>query len=139
MKNKALFFLLMFFSLTLLSCSTDDGGLKGGEENNSISHKIIGKWYFEDPTTNGTSINNFFIFNSKNEVTYNYWVGTGIEFDVEKGNYKFEGDIMTMTFPDGVEYKFVQKVVFLSDTKVKFETVPGSKIEAYEGTYYLSK
>lgn len=132
MKN-IFYSLTLFLSvITISSCSGDDSS---SSQNNEVHQKLIGKWYFDDPSTN-PSVNNSFTFTSNGHVTYSYWTGTANEYDSETGSFSVTGDIMTMTFPETVSLDFVQKVVFINDNEVEFQDTGVSGQEAYEGDYF---
>ncbi len=130
---KYLFLVLM--TLTLFSsCSSDDSSSNG---NNEVYQKLLGKWYFSDPSVYGYETNNSFIFSSNGNVTYSYWTGgASNDFDSETGTFSVEGDILTMVYPETVTLTFIQKVEFISDTKVKFIETGNPNEEPYDGTYY---
>jgi hypothetical protein len=131
---KSIFYSLILFlsAITTSGCSSDDNSSTG---NNEVHQKLIGKWYFDDPSTN-PSVNNSFTFTSNGNVTYTYWTGTGAEYESETGSFDVTNDIMTMAFAEAVSMQFVQKVVFISENEVEFQPtgVPGH--EAYEGDYF---
>lgn len=135
MKKTILFFMMLMFSAITFSCSSDDDS----SDNNEVYQKLVGKWYFQDPDVYGYDYNNSFTFSSDGNVTYRYWIGTGNDFESETGSFNVSGDILTMTYPEGVELVFVQKVVFVSDSEVQFVEVEGSNEEPYDGTYYKAE
>ena len=55
MKTFYLVFLAMI-SLSLSNCSRDDDNNSG--DDNSVKQKLIGKWYFSDPSVYGYNYNN---------------------------------------------------------------------------------
>ena len=123
--------------LFLFSCSSDDND--DSTSSNEIAQKLVGKWYFTDPSTN-PEINNSFTFTSNGKVTYSYWSGgSGNNYDSETGTFSVKGDVLTMIFPDDVEAVFVQKVTFINDNTVKFVYAENSDEEPYAGTYYKAK
>lgn len=125
---------VLLSTLFVLSCSSNDDDIT---TNNEIAEKLKGKWYFEDPKEFGISYNNSFTFDSNNKVTYSYWVGGNENnFDSEIGKYEVKGDILTMNFDEGVSLKYVQKVTFITNTKVEFSQVPNSTAKPYKGIYY---
>lgn len=129
MKN---IFLTLIAILSLVACSSDD------DSNNSseIETQLLGKWLFDNPNTN-PSFNNSFTFSSNGQVIYSYWDGgQGNNYDSETGTYSFSGDIMTMTFPEGVSLTFVQKVVFINENVVEFLDTGISGENAYDGDYF---
>lgn len=124
-------------SLTLLlfvfatSCSSEDSN-----DLNEIETQLLGKWYFENPSTNPSN-NNSFTFASQGKVTYSYWDGeSGDNYYDETGTFSFNGVVMTMIFPEGVSLVFVQKVVFINDNVVEFQPTAISGEDAYEGDYF---
>jgi hypothetical protein len=128
MKN---IFLALIAILSFTACSSDD-------DNNSseIETQLLGKWLFENPNNNPT-INNSFTFTSNGNVTYSYWDGgQGNNYDSETGTFSFNGEVMTMIFPENVTLTFVQKVVFINDNVVEFEPTGVSGENAYEGDYF---
>ncbi|MVO08561.1 hypothetical protein GOQ30_05220 [Flavobacterium sp. TP390] len=130
---KKTFYFLVFISLVFFTnCSSDDNS---SNQNNETYQKLIGKWYFDDPSTN-PSVNNSFKFTSNGNVIYSYWTGTGNEYDNETGTFSVSNDIMTMTFPENVSLTFVQKVVFINNDKVEFLATGSPSEEAYEGDYF---
>ncbi|KJD33977.1 hypothetical protein PK35_04370 [Tamlana nanhaiensis] len=126
---------ILKFSLTALllilvaSCSTSD------DSTNEIETQLLGKWLFENPNNN-PSVNNSFTFNPNGNVTYSYWTGSGNNYDTETGTFSFNGDIMTMDFPENVNLTYIQKVVFLGDNVVGFQPTGISGENAYEGDYF---
>lgn len=135
MKKSILLFVLFITSIVSFSCNGDDDS----SSLNELEQKLSGKWYFEEI---GFEPNNSFTFNSNKIVRYTYWNGQGSNpyvFEHEDGTWSMNGDILTMTFPEGVELIFVQKVVFIDDNTVKFVEVPGSEHEPYDGTYYRAE
>lgn len=130
MKN---IFLTLIAILSLVACSSDDDN-----DNNSseVESQILGKWLFENPTLN-PSHNNSFTFTTEGNVTYSYWDGgQGDNYDSETGTYSFNGDIMTMTFPENVTLTFIQKVVYINDNVVEFQETGIAGENAYEGDYF---
>lgn len=126
-------FLILIAIFSLVACSSDDDN---SSNNNEISQNLLGKWYFEDPTTNPT-YNNSFTFTADGNVVYSYWDGTpGNNYDSETGTFSVEGDILTMVYPETVVLTFIQKVVFISENEVEFQDTGVAGEEAYEGTYY---
>lgn len=128
--------LLLLFSLVSLvfttSCSNDDSD----NSSNQIFQSLLGKWYFEDPSTNPT-INNSFTFNSNGQVIYSYWEGSpGNNYDSETGTFSVQDDILTMIFPENVSLTFVQKVVFINQNKMEFLPTGNPNEDAYEGDYF---
>ncbi len=129
MKNT---FLALIAILLFTACSSDDN------VNNSsdVESQILGKWLFDNPNTN-PSFNNSFTFTSDGNVTYSYWDGgQGNNYDSETGTFSFNGDIMTMIFPEGVSLTFVQKVVYINNNVVEFQSTGVSGENAYEGDYF---
>jgi hypothetical protein len=130
MKN---IFLALIAIFVFTACSSDDDN-----DNNSseVESQILGKWLFENPNTN-PSFNNSFTFSSDGHVTYSYWDGgQGNNYDSETGTFSFSGEIMTMIFPEGVSLTFVQKVVYINDNVVEFQSTGVSGENAYEGDYF---
>ena len=128
MKNT---FLALIAILLFTACSSDD--------ENSLSEletQLLGEWLFEDPNTN-PSTNNSFTFTSDGNVTYSYWDGgQGNNYGSETGTFSFNEDVMTMIFPEGVSLTFVQKVVYINDNVVEFQSTGVSGENAYEGDYF---
>lgn len=134
MKKHVLLFLLFSIITISFSCSRNDDDLNS---SNETRQKLIGKWYFSDPSVYGFSTNNSFTFTSDGKVTYTYWTGgMNSDFDSETGTYTADGDKLTMIYPETVTLKFVQKVVFHSDKKVEFVDTGNPNEEPYDGTYY---
>lgn len=132
MKKTFYFFVTLFSLVFFTNCSSDDNS---SSQNNETYQKLIGKWFFDDPSINPT-INNSFTFTSNGRVTYSYWTGTGNEYDSETGSFSVNEDVMTMTFPETVSLEFIQKVVFINDNNVEFQPTGVSGQEAYEGDYF---
>lgn len=133
MKQKILLLCFLSFSLFTISCSSDDNS---DNNSNQIYQDLIGKWYFENPTTNPTH-NNSFTFNSNGNVTYSYWDGTpGNNYDSETGTFSVDGNVLTMKFPETVLLTFIQKVVFITADKIEFQSTGVVGQEAYEGDYF---
>lgn len=123
-------FLILITILAFTACSTDDAN------TSEIETQLLGKWLFENPNSNPTT-NNSFTFTSSGNVTYSYWDGNpGNNYYNETGSFSFNGDVMTMTFPEGVSLTFVQKVVFTHDNVVEFQPTGVSSENAYEGDYF---
>lgn len=131
MKN---IFLVLIAILSLVGCSSDDS-----EVNNNLNHieaQLLGKWFFTNPNSNPIR-NHSFTFNTQGNVTYSYWDGNpGNNYDSEIGTFSFNGDIMTMIFPENVTLTYVQQVVFINDNVVAFESTGVLGENAYEGDYY---
>ncbi|MCB4807546.1 hypothetical protein LG651_04735 [Tamlana sp. 62-3] len=123
-------YLVLIAILSLVSCSTEDNTIE-----NETHAKLIGKWYFDDPNIYPEG-NNSFTFSTNGVVTYTNWNPYVDAFEDEDGTYSFDGDIMTMTFPDGVSLTFVQKVVFINNNIVEFQETGVSGELAYEGDYF---
>lgn len=131
--KKIIYFFTVLLSLALFTnCSSEDDS---PNQNNETYQKLIGKWYFDDPSTNPT-VNNSFTFVSNGHLTYSYWTGTGSDYNSETGTFSVNNDVLTMVFPETVSLTFVQKVVFVNSNKVEFQPTDNSGEEAYEGTYY---
>ena len=124
---------LILLSFLVVACSSSDDS----SDANQIDSQIIGKWYFGNPLIVGLETNNSFTFNANGEVVYSYWSG-GADFDflTETGTYSFNGDIMTMIFPEGVTLTFVQRVEFITDNIVEFIQTSNPNENAYEGDYF---
>ncbi|MBR9846272.1 MAG: hypothetical protein GYB35_09275 [Algicola sp.] len=120
-------------SFLIVACSSSDDS----SDTNQIDSQILGKWYFGNPLLVGLETNNSFTFNTNGEVVYSYWSG-GDDFDflTETGTYSFNGDIMTMVFPEGVTLTFVQRVEFINDNIVEFIQTSNPNENAYEGDYF---
>lgn len=128
MKNTFLALIAIFL---LLSCSSDDSN-----NLSEIETQLLGRWLFENPNNN-PAINNSFTFTSEGNVTYSYWDGgQGNNYFSETGTFSFNGDVMTMIFPEDVSLTFVQKVVFANDNVVEFQSTGISGENAYEGDYF---
>ena len=130
MKNT---FLALIAILSFVACSSDDDN-----DNNSseLETQLLGKWLFENPNNNPT-VNNSFTFTSNGNVTYSYWDGgQETNYDSETGTFSFNGDVMTMIFPENVVLTFVQKVVYINDNVVEFQPTGVSGENAYEGDYF---
>lgn len=123
----------MSFAITISSCTNSDDSTNS--TSNPIEQKLIGKWYFKDPSTSPSN-NNSFTFNTNGKVTYSYWTGTGTSYDSETGTFSTSGDKLTMVFPETVSLTFVQKVVFITEKKVQFIATGNPDEEPYDGTYY---
>lgn len=138
MKTFYLVFLAMI-SLSLSNCSRDDDNNSG--DDNSVKQKLIGKWYFSDPSVYGYNYNNSFTFSSDDKVVYKYWAGTGSgnNFDSETGSFTIKDDKLTMVFPKTVSLTYVQKVIFISDKKVEFVKTGNASEEPFDGTYYKAE
>ena len=125
--KKLLLVLISIFALT--ACSSDDENLS------EIESQLLGKWFFENPNNN-LNTNNFFTFASNGSVTYTYISLEGNIYLSETGTYSFNGDIMTMIFPDSVSITFVQRVVFISDNLVEFVPTGVTGENPYDGDYF---
>lgn len=131
MKSILKFSLLVLSIALVSSCSSDDSD----NNQNEIQTQLLGKWLFENPNNNPT-VNNSFAFTTSGSVTYSYWTGSGNNYDNETGTYSFNGDVMTMDFPENVNLTYVQKVVFLGENVVEFQSTGVSGENAYEGDYF---
>lgn len=128
-------FLLFLLSVSIFTtgCSNDDNS---SDNSNQIFQDLLGKWYFENPTTNPTH-NNSFTFNSNGNVTYSYWDGSpGNNYDSEIGTFSVSANVLTMVFPETVSLTFIQKVVFITPDKIEFQPTGVTGEEAYEGDYF---
>lgn len=130
MKN---IFLALITVFVFTACSTDDNESSSSE----VESQILGKWLFDNPNSN-LSWNNSFTFTSDGSVTYSFWDGVygSNNYDSETGTFSFDGDIMTMIFPEGVSLTFVQKVVYINDNVVEFQSTGVSGENAYDGDYF---
>ncbi len=126
-------FLALIAIFLFTACSTEDNDNSLNDEQS----QILGKWFFDNPNNN-PSWNNSFTFNSNGNVTYSFWDGVdgSNNYDSETGTFSFEGDIMTMVFPEGVSLTFVQKVVYINDNVVEFQSTGVTGEEAYDGDYF---
>lgn len=125
--------LIAIMLLVVFSCSKDDND---SSSLNETGQKLVGTWYFNDPSTSPTS-NNSFTFTSDGKVTYRFLtINGGNNYDSETGTFKVEGDKLTMVYPQTVSLTFVQKVVFVTDKKVQFVSTGNPNEEPYDGTYY---
>lgn len=130
---KTILKLSMMLLTLVMACSSDDNS---DSNSNEIQTQLLGKWFFENPNNNPT-INNSFTFTTEGNVTYSYWDGTPQNtYDSETGTFSFNGDIMTMIFPEDVSLTFVQKVVFINDNVVEFLETGVSGENAYDGDYF---
>ncbi len=135
-------FLVLSFLVLSFSCSKDSCSKDHDNESslNETGQKLIGKWYFADPSTNPIYNNHSFTFSTDGKVVYRYWPGgSSTDLDSENGIFTVDGDKMTMIFPGKVTLTYVQKVVFISSTKVKFIATGNPNEIPYYGTYYKAK
>ena len=133
MKKSIFVLIILSISLFTTSCSNDDSS---DSNTNQIYQDLIGKWYFENPTTNPIH-NNTFTFTSNGYVTYSYWDGfSGNNYDSETGTFSVEGNVLKMVFPETVTLTYIQKVVFITADKIEFQSTGVTGEEAYEGNYY---
>jgi hypothetical protein len=124
-------FLVLIAILLFASCTSDDDN-----NSNEIESQLLGKWLFENPENTPTT-NNYFTFTSSGNVTYSYWDGgQGANYLSETGTFSFNGDVMTMTFPEDVTLTFVQEVVYINDNVVEFRETGVSGENAYDGDYF---
>lgn len=129
MKTILKFTFTVLLLIIITSCSSDDG------DTNELQTQLIGKWLFENPNSS-PDINNSFTFTSSGNVIYSYWTGSETNYDSETGTFSFDEDIMTMVFPDDVSLTYVQKVVFINDNTIEFQSTGVSGDNAYEGVYF---
>ena len=135
MKKSIFYTFLVSILLLSISCSKDHDN---ESSLNETGQKLIGKWYFTDPSTNPI-YNHSFTFSTDGKVVYRFWPGgSSTDLDSENGTFTVDGDKMTMIFPGNVTLTYVQKVVFISSTKVKFIATGNPNEEPYygTGTYY---
>jgi hypothetical protein len=133
MKLNIVLLFLVSVSLFTTGCSNDDNS---SDNSNQIYQDLLGKWYFENPTTNPTH-NNSFTFKSNGNVTYSYWDGSpGNNYDSEIGTFSVSANVLTMVFPETVSLTFIQKVVFITPDKIEFQPTGVTGEEAYEGDYF---
>jgi len=107
----ATFLLATSFSLSSISCDSDDSRSGGGGGNDGISHPIVGKWLLsEQKSSSGSSWLNFESY------------GSTLEF-------RSNGTATSYSFPQKADYKY--EVV--SDKKIRmFDIVTTSSAEAYD-------
>jgi hypothetical protein len=133
MKQKFYFFAILLSLVFFTNCSDDNSN----STSSPTEQKLVGKWYFSDPSVNGNNPNNSFTFTTDKKVTYRYWLGgSGTSYDSETGTFSANGDKLTMIFPKDAVVTFTQKVVFLTDKKVQFVATGNPSEEPYDGTYY---
>ncbi len=134
MKKTIFYTFLVAVLLLTFSCSSSDDDTSS---LNETGQKLIGKWYFDDPSIYGYTHNNSFTFTSDGKVVYRYWDGSpGNNYDSETGTFTTDGDKMTMKFPATVTLTFIQKVVFVTDKKVNFVATGNPNEEPYDGDYF---
>ena len=92
----------------LTSCSSDDDS-----NGNSSNSEIIGTWGTKWNNGSGIAVHPKFTFLSNGRVKY-YVYPSGNQPELEEiGTWNMNGDIITMNFPETVEIKFKNKVIFI--------------------------
>lgn len=127
MKKTILFFTVMVMSIANFSCNNDDS-----TNLNENAQKLIGTW-----GTLGWDDEFYKKFTFRNDSKVEYYTYHSNENELEEiGTWSMDGDILTMVYPETITSTFVQKVIFISDSKVQFIQAEGSNEEPWEGTYY---
>ncbi|WP_028123697.1 hypothetical protein [Epilithonimonas tenax] len=127
-------FTLIFAFTTLVtfltSCSNDDEG------GNSSSSEIIGTWGTEWNNGTGNAVHPKFTFMSNGKVKYYVYPSGNIELE-EIGTWNMSNGIITMVFPETVEIKFKNKVIFVSETQFNFEEIQESGYDTWNAESYF--
>lgn len=130
--KKILSLVLVFTTLMTVcsSCSSDDSG------SNSNS-QIVGTWGTEWNNGTGDAVHPKFTFLSNGNVKY-YTYPSGTEPELEEiGTWNMSGEILTMDFPETVDIKFKNKVIFTSENEIEFEEIIQSGYDTWSAeTYY---
>jgi hypothetical protein len=126
---------LVFVFTTLItvssSCSSDDGST-----SNSNS-KIVGTWGTEWNDGTGIAVHPKFTFLSNGDVKYYTYQNVTQPILEEIGTWSMSGDILTMDFPETVDIKFKNKVIFTNETQIEFEEIIQSGYDSWTAqTYY---
>ena len=112
----------LFFAFTTLvtfltSCSNDD------EVGNSSNSEIIGTWGTEWNNGTGNAIHPKFTFMSNGKVKYYIYPNLTYPELAEIGTWSMNNNIITMIFPETVEFKYKNKVIFINETQFNFEEI----------------
>lgn len=130
--KKFLGLVLVFTTLMTVfsSCSSDDEG------SNSNS-QIVGTWGTKWNSGTGIAVHPKFTFlNNGNVKYYTYPSGSQPELE-EIGTWSMSGDILTMDFPETVDIKFKNKIIFTNENEIEFEEVNQSGYDTWGAeTYY---
>ena len=116
----------------LTSCSSDDDS-----NGNSSNSEIIGTWGTKWNNGSGIAVHPKFTFLSNGRVKY-YVYPSGNQPELEEiGTWNMNGDIITMNFPETVEIKFKNKVIFINETQFDFQEIQESGYDSRNAESYF--
>ena len=116
----------------LTSCSSDDDS-----SGNSSNSEIIGTWGTKWNNGSGIAVHPKFTFLSNGRVKY-YVYPSGNQPELEEiGTWNMNGDIITMNFPETVEIKFKNKVIFINETQFDFQEIQESGYDSWNAESYF--
>ena len=116
----------------LTSCSSDDDS-----NGNSSNSEIIGTWGTKWNNGSGIAVHPKFTFLTNGRVKfYVYQSGNQPELE-EIGTWNMNGDIITMNFPETVEIKFKNKVIFINETQFDFQEIQESGYDSWNAESYF--
>jgi len=116
----------------LTSCSSDDDS-----NGNSSNSEIIGTWGTKWNNGSGIAVHPKFTFLSNGRVKY-YVYPSGNQPELEEiGTWNMNGDIITMNFPETVEIKFKNKVIFINETQFDFQEIQESGYDSWNAESYF--
>lgn len=131
--KKVLSFIFVFATVItfLTSCSSDD------DSGNNSNSEIVGTWGTQWNAGNGIATHPKFTFLSNGRVKY-YVYPSGNQPELEEiGIWNLNGDILTMNFPETIEIKFKNKVIFISETQFDFEEIQESGYDTWSAESYF--
>ncbi len=131
-KILSLVLVLSLLTNVFSSCSKDDD-----ESGNNSNSQIVGTWGTQWNNGTGIAVHPKFTFLANGNVKYyTYPSGNNPELE-EIGTWNMSGDILTMDFPETVDIKFKNKIIFTSETQIEFEEVNQSGFDTWSAeTYY---
>lgn len=131
-KNLSFVFVLTTVITFLTSCSSDDDS-----NGNSSNSEIIGTWGTKWNNGSGIAVHPKFTFLSNGRVKY-YVYPSGNQPELEEiGTWNMNGDIITMNFPETVEIKFKNKVIFINETQFDFQEIQESGYDSWNAESYF--
>lgn len=129
---------LSFFS----SCSSDNGNSTSGNSNigsgngGNSNSKIIGTWGTKWNDGTGIAVHPKFTFLSNGNVKYyTYFSGSTPQLE-EIGTWAISGDIITMDFPETVDIKFKNKIIYINDSEFEFEEITQVGYDTWNAELY---
>jgi hypothetical protein len=130
-----------FFAILSLILFTNYSFNNSSSTLSPLEQKLIGKWYFTDPSLVEGNPNNSFTFTSDKKVTYKYWNDKSHKYKTEKGTFTGKRDelIMTIALDDSMYIEYHQKVIFLNDERVQFVAPEEHSNFVFDGYFYKAK